>query len=275
MKTPTIKSCLTYLSPTDSRPYNYMYEPTNGSPRENCVYEQHEVEISDARMMVQRPSIHNEGFELWEAPSALKDFEEEESIARIYYGEVRELACAAAGGKEAYVFDHLVRRREPGQAIVGFGRRGDGSQPAAVGRVHNDYSEASGRSRLHQVLHEKAKKVQRYSIINIWRSISGPILDAPLAVCDARTISSTDLVAAEIRYPNRTGEIYLVTHSPLHRWSYYSAQDKHEALIFKQYDSLVNGCARFTPHASFDHPHTPPSAPLRQSIEARVLVVFE
>jgi hypothetical protein len=46
-----------------------------------------------------------------------------------------------------------------------------------------------------------------------------------------------------------------------------------EALVFKQYDSDVRA-PRFVPHAAFDHPDTPAQAPLRESIEARVLVVF-
>lgn len=94
-------------------------------------------------------------------------------------------------------------------------------------------------------------------------------------MCDARTVSAADLVEAEIRYPARTGKIYLLKHAPRHRWSYFFAMDVHEALIFKQYDSQASGVARYTPHAAFDHPDTPPEAPLRESIEVRCLVVYE
>jgi hypothetical protein len=59
-------------------------------------------------------------------------------------------------------------------------------------------------------------------------------------------------VAAEIRYPERTGEIYLVRHAARHQWAYFPGMDRHEALIFKQYDSQINGTARFTPHSAFD-----------------------
>ncbi|WP_307867214.1 CmcJ/NvfI family oxidoreductase [Variovorax sp. E3] len=122
---------------------------------------------------------------------------------------------------------------------------------------------------------DEAASVRRYCIVNIWRSIKGPVLDTPLAVCDARSVMARDLVNAEVRYPRRTGEIYLATHSPSHRWSYFSAMDRHEALVFKQYDSQLSGVSRYTPHAAFDHPDAPADAPLRESIEARCLVVFE
>jgi hypothetical protein len=50
--------------------------------------------------------------------------------------------------------------------------------------------------------------------------------------------------------------------------------DRHEALVFKQYDSQVSGVARFTPHAAFDLPDVPADAPLRESIEIRCLVTY-
>jgi hypothetical protein len=122
---------------------------------------------------------------------------------------------------------------------------------------------------------ELAARVRRYCIVNIWRSVKGPIVDTPLAVCDARTVSVRDMVASEIRYTDRTGEIYLFEHSDQHRWYYYPGMDRDEALVFKQYDSQVSGVARFTPHAAFDLPDIPDSAPLRESIEVRCLVLFD
>ncbi|MDB5812078.1 MAG: hypothetical protein JWN94_4200 [Betaproteobacteria bacterium] len=260
----------------NERPYNYMYEPSAGTAQQNCEYEMHRMRITEARLLSQPPSLHREGFELWDAPSAVTDFQNADEIQNVYYKEVAELACAATGAKRGYVFDHLVRKRESGRPALTFGRHGDGTKPAAAGRIHNDYSEESGRTRMAQVLKDPgaAAEVGRYGIVNIWRSINGPILDTPLAVCDARTVRDIDLVPGEVRYSTRTGEIYLLAHSPQHQWFYYSAMDCHEALIFKQYDSQVDGVARFVPHAAFDHPHTPPDARLRESIEIRCLVVY-
>ncbi len=96
--------------------------------------------------------MHREGFELWDAPSGVKDFLNEEEIVSVYYKEMAELACAATGAQRAYLFDHLVRKREAGRPALTFGRHGNGSRPAAAGRIHNDYSEASGRALLHRVL---------------------------------------------------------------------------------------------------------------------------
>jgi len=117
-------------------------------------------------------------------------------------------------------------------------------------------------------------RAQRFAIVNIWRSIGGKVVDTPLAVCDACSISVKDLVVADLHYRDRSGELYLVQESPRHRWAYFSEMDRNEALVFKQYDSQVNGVARFTPHSAFDLPDIPPDAPLRQSIEIRCLVTY-
>ena len=272
---PSVVAKLGYLKPTDERPYEYASEPPEGMPWRNCEYDMREMRISDARGFSASPLVHREGFELWDAPSDVTNFGDEKAIVKVYYEEMADLACRITGAARAYVFDHLVRKREAGRPALTFGRLGNNSKPASNGRVHNDYTEQSGQRRMQAVLKDAAAAVERYSIVNIWRSIGGPIVDTPLAVFDARTVSIADLVPGEVRYSGRTGEIYYLTHSSRHRWSYYSAMDRHEALIFKQYDSQVSGVARYTPHAAFDLPDAPSDAPLRESIELRCLVVYE
>lgn len=273
----TVVAGLDYLQPTGQTPCSYTYEPPPGVPWENCGYDTHHTTIADARDAPTRPAIDREGFVLCDAPSVVRDFLDADVVRSIYYREAAELALAVTGAARAFVFDHLVRRREHDRVALGFGRRGGDGLPSANGRIHNDYTEASGRKRLEMVLADPdaAARVRRYSIVNVWRSIKGPVLDTPLAVCDARTLMIRDLVASEVRYPDRTGEIYAVLHSPLHRWFYFPEMDRHEALVFKQYDSQVSGAARFTPHAAFDLPDVTPDAPLRESIELRCLVVYD
>jgi hypothetical protein len=72
---------LAYFAPTTERPYNYynyMYEPPAGSARENCEYRVSPTWIADARTMAAPPRIHLEGFELWDAPTTVVDFSDED-----------------------------------------------------------------------------------------------------------------------------------------------------------------------------------------------------
>jgi hypothetical protein len=273
---PGVTAGLAYVAPSTERPHNYMYEPPTGTAQENCEYRVSPVRIMDARTMASRPSIHVEGFELWDAPTAVTDFTDENAIQDRYYAEAAELAKYVTGADHAHIFDHQVRRREAGRPTLTFGRRGDGRRPGAAGRIHNDYTESSGQKRFDILpLDEKVRATaHRFAIVNIWRSIGGKIVDTPLAVCDARSISVKDLVATDLYYRDRSGELYLVQESSRHRWAYFSEMDRSEALVFKQYDSQVNGVARFTPHSAFDLPDIPRDAALRQSIEIRCLVIY-
>ena len=262
-------AALEFLQPTPERPYTYMYPPPDGQPWQNAAYVSMEVAIRDARADGGL-SIDREGYELREAPSAVRNFLDKDEVLRRYFPEMAELALAVSGASQALVFDHLVRKRMPGTPQA-FGRV-EGQRPGAAGRVHCDFTEASARRRLLQELGDKAPHVRRYAIVNLWRSIRHPVLDAPLAVCDARSVSPADLVASDIFYPERAGEIYQATHNPAQSWAYFHAMTRDEVLIFKQYDSAMAG---HTPHAAFQHPQAPADAPLRESIEIRCLLIYQ
>ena len=71
----------------------------------------------------------------------------------------------------------------------------------------------------------------------------GPLQDAPLALCDARTVAEDDLVASDLVYKARVGETYSVTYNPAHRWYYAPELRRDEALLLKIMDSKNDGRA--------------------------------
>jgi hypothetical protein len=263
-----------YLAPPSGRAYQYMYEPAGGVAQTNCGYDFRACRIVDARLVPSAPSIESTGFELVGAPTSITDFHDERQIVQTYYREAEEIALNLTGGIKAKVFDHQLRQREEGRPSLTMGRHGDGTRPAAVGRVHNDYTEVSGMRRLDMVFPE-AEPDHPFVIVNLWRPVLNPAIDTPLAVCDARSFSMNDWVECDTIYPTRKGEIYLGRHSDAHRWYYYPQMQPDEVLVFKTYDSRVDAPARMTPHCAFDDPTAPADAPLRRSIEIRCLVMLE
>ena len=263
---------LLYLGSCPDVPYSYVGRPPPGMPADNCQFVSRPVIIHDARDTAGFLHLDRNGFELWHAPSRVRDFLDEEEVESRYVPELVELVLGATGAGEAFVFDHLLRRREFGRPPMTLGGR-TGQFAGPAGRVHVDYTEDSGARRYGKVLVGRPAPA-RFAIVNVWRSVgAAPVLDTPLAVCDARSVRPEDLVPTELRYPERTGEISLVRHRPDHLWSFVSEMRRDEVLLFKQYDS-DRTVARFVPHAAFDHPAMPSDAPPRQSIEARVLVTF-
>lgn len=268
-----VRATVQYMLPQAGLPVCHMEPRGDGGPQQTCCYEAMPVEIGDARRRAPPATLHVEGFELLHAPTAVRDLTDDEAVRGTYYAELRELALAVTGASEAIVFDHQLRRREEDRRALTFGRHGGHLPVGPVGRVHNDYTEASGHRRLHLVLGDRAARVDgRYGIVNLWRPLA-VVQDTPLAVCEAGSVAAADLVETELRYPQRVGWAYQLLHRPSHRWWYFPLMAPAEVLAFKQFDSAA-GVARFTPHSAFELPDVPPGAPLRTSIEARVLVLY-
>lgn len=268
-----VSTTLEYLQSDGRKPVTYLLAPPGGHAWETGDYGAMPVTIGEGRGRADAPLLDREGFALRHAPSAMSGFAERATIERLYYPEMAELALAASGASRAIVFDHLVRRRAP-DMLTPFGARA-GQRPGAAMRVHCDFTPASAQRRLTLELEQLGiDHVGRFAIVNLWRSTSLPVLDAPLAVCDARTARPSDLVAADIVYPTRTGEIFEVLYNPAHAWTYFHAMQFDEVLLFKQYDSQ-DGVACYTPHAAFVHPATPQGTPPRESIEIRCLLIYD
>jgi hypothetical protein len=259
---------LNYLAPSLDRPRTYTFEPPSGEPRSNIVPEPHGVPIHDIRPIGETVTLDREGFALVRQKSSVKDFYDEDEVKNIYYPEAERVIKAATGADRVFVFDHTVRKRVQGAADR------DGGLRQPVARVHVDHTEKSGLQRVRDLIPDEAGQLLsgRVQIINLWRPIRGPLLDSPLAVCDARTVKPNELVASDLVYPNRVGETYSVKYNPDHQWFYVPGMTVDEVLLLKCFDSKTDGRARFAPHSAFADPTTPSDAPPRESIELRTLV---
>ena len=159
------------------------------------------------------------------------------------------------GASRVVVFDHTLRTADDDDRETRKIRE-------PVSRVHNDYTEWSAPQRVRDLLPQEADDLlsRRFAIVQVWRPIRNPVETFPLAICDARSLSPDDLVISERRYPNRVGQTYAITYNPEHAWYWFPLMRRNEALVFKVYDSLKDGRARWTAHTAFDDPTAPPDA---------------
>jgi len=262
-----MKAEITYTVDTGEKLVNETFGPNNIRRRASGMDERRPVDISDARQG--NFSLEAHGFELVEHRTAVRDFFDPEELKRVYYPEVEALVRRVSGASQVVVFDHTLRSGDESEREARLIRE-------PVLSAHNDYTEWSGPQRVRDVMGDEAEKLLagRFAIIQVWRAIASPIVSNPLALADARSVAAEDLLVAERRYPHRVGQTYRLKYSPRHRWFYFSRLRREEAIVFKVYDSLKDGRARFTPHTSFVDPATPPGAAPRQSIEARTLAFF-
>ncbi|HQR03039.1 MAG: methyltransferase [Proteobacteria bacterium] len=269
-----VRAGLAYLQPMSARPFTHMYPAPAGIPQQNCEFALELCEITNARSAWCDLSLNVNGFDLIELSTKVLDFDDMPAIHDTYYPEIAEAAKNLMDGRRALIFDHQIRQREPGRPVLDFGRTNGSGRVSPLGRVHNDYSHGSATRRLRAVLPD-ADPDQPFAILNFWRPLLHPAIDAPLAVCDARTVAAEEAVISDIIYPDRIGEIFLYTWSPAHNWYYYPAMMPGEVLVFKSYDSRIDAVARMTPHSAFDSPLSQGDTPPRRSIEVRCLVLLD
>jgi hypothetical protein len=265
-----LEAPVNYLEHTGERPVTYLYEPPAGVPVRSGGTAKHWIKIHNGRLASNELALDRQGFALIRHHTQVSNFYDPEEVTRVYYPEVKRLLKDATGAVRVHVFDHNVRCRP-------MAKRSENGAREPVKFAHNDYTLISGPRRVRELLPEEADDLlkHRFAEINVWRPIRGPVEESPLAVCDATSMNLQDFVATDLKYRDRTGEVYSVAFNPNHRWFYFPRMERNEVLLLKCYDSAEDGRARFTAHTGIDDPTSAADAAPRESIEVRTLLFFD
>jgi hypothetical protein len=246
-----------------------MYKTEGGTPQRTYQNVKHMMAILNGRAVNERLTLDGQGFTLMRYATATVNLYDEDEVRAVYYPEVERLVKEATGAARVLVFDHNVR-------CGPMAKEGLNGAREPVRFAHNDYTLKSGPQRVRDLMGDEAEALlkNRFVFINVWRPIRGPVEEAPLAVCDAKSMRLADFVPTDLKYRDRTGEVYSVAFNPEHRWFYFPRMQRDEALLLKCYDSSTDGRARWTAHTAFDDPTSPPDPAPRESIEARTIAFF-
>jgi hypothetical protein len=212
-------------------------------------------------------TLYSNGFLAIHSASAVSNFYDENEVRERFYPELEAMLCAATGASKVTVFAHDVRSSDRAR------QEAPGLREPVL-HVHNDYTPKSAPQMVREVLPPaEAERLltRHYAEINVWRPIKGPVVNHPLAVCDAGSIAADDLIpiGEGLRH-----EVFMLKYSRGHRWHYFPLIEPDEVILIKGFDSARDGRARFTAHAAFVDSLTPPDAAPRESIEARALLFF-
>lgn len=267
----SVRATMQYTVDNGVAPDYYFYEPDASVKLNPPGTDPREVEVHDAWPRVAELSVDREGFELHDFDAQFDQFEDDASVHAGFYPQVVDFVKKHTGARRVVVFDHTIRKRLPPDL-----KQQTTVQRPAVMLVHSDYTPTSGPQRVCDVVPDDAQDLlkQRVAFYNVWKPLYRPVEELPLAMIDAQTQDDEDLLRMDLKYRERTGEIYVMRYSPRHRWSYFPRMEAHHALILKTYDSETDGRARFMGHSAFEDPTTVPDAPRRESIEVRTMAFF-
>jgi hypothetical protein len=274
----SVAAHITYLAGKETHARYRTWPPSSGRMVETPPKEFHEMSIYDCRPILDELSLEGAGFVVRESAADPSDFYDDAAVRAEYLPAVERAVARETGAVAVFAFDHNVRSS---RAVV---EPRSGVRPPAD-MAHNDYTEASGPRRIREILAERGRldlAGHRGALINVWRPLAWPAQDVPLAICEAESTSPEDFVDTDIEHygerdlehPSHTGQIFSIRYNPRHRWFYVPDMRPQESLIFKCWDSLRSGQARYTAHTGFKNPAAPPDAPPRQSIEVRTVAIY-
>jgi hypothetical protein len=228
------------------------------------------VDIVDARGL--GTTLDYAGFMLIEHASGVTDFTDRAALEAVHRAEITGLLSELSGADQVIVNSPGILRFSERAAKSGML---DNSRPARF--AHVDISDATAAAFARRVTPPE-KRVSRFAHYNVWRVISAPPQDVPLALCDARSVAASDLILADAVFdspdrPEWSFEGLVFAHHPAHRWHWFPDMTRDEVIVFKTHDSDP-GQAHCVPHVAFDNPLAGPDAPPRASIEMRGIALW-
>ena len=267
----TVQSRLNYIGPMTDRPRFYAEDCS----RNVLMLDPRTIEVEDARLRAQPHSLAQEGFALLPHKSTVSDFRNPEEINRVYRLETERLLLELTNADAVVLNAPPVRRfAEVSPGSIRLTNSGQLYNSRQVYFVHIDISNAAAAAFAKRWRpKDHLQPVRRFAHYNVWRVFSPPPQDVPLAVCDSRSVSASDLVEADavMDLPGKPVSSYVglvIRYNPRHRWSYFSNMNRDEVLVFKSHDSDA-GQPNQVPHAAFNDPTCPSGLAPRASIEIR------
>jgi hypothetical protein len=237
------------------------------------------VQITNARSL--ESDLDREGFALVRHTSSIVDFDliqDDPEVDQRYVDEMADLLARVTGASQTFMLGRGKRRY--GEGATDKLAQLSNAKPARYPHADNTDASAKGLVEMIGAFVDgiDLTAYSRYALYNMWRAVSAPPQDFPLAVCDARTVSLQDEVTVTaITLEKDTGEITHDTtgylYNPAHRWYYYRDMTPEEVLVFKAHDTDRSRSSR-VPHSAFTDPTCPAGVTTRASVEMRGLALF-
>jgi hypothetical protein len=272
-----VRSIIDYLVPT-SRINRRFWAP--GRELNTGIYAPYEVIIGNARLAGPF-SIDEHGFCLARHRTEITDWENHYDANSAYAAQVGEVVARLTGADLVVAMGGMLRRSGPITSAF---------QPPAA-EAHVDFTQRSAE-RIAQGRYDKARPngpgYRRCIAFSLWRALSAPPQDMPLALCDGGSVRDDEgtqntkidvdeIPTDEALFAPVEGEENMTAatvfhHSAAHRWWYFPDMTPDEVIFIKLYDSDHSTAWR-CPHTAF-RDTSRPEARERHSMEFRGIAYF-
>jgi hypothetical protein len=271
----SVTATLNYVAPDSAR--NRLYV-ADGGHFTTTRYAPATVEIHDGRPHVSEFSLDASGFTLLRHESRVTDFGDPSQLDTVYTSEARDLVREATGADEVVPVGWVCRSSAPELA--------GGQQPPAPD-VHVDVHPGRADARMEAASPRPGQQYRRAMLTSLWRAVSPPPQDTPLAVLDYRSVADDEGVpnlllfvdrlpdpddVPEIPDPDAHPAGSVFEHRAGHRWWYFPSMVPGEVLLLKLHDT-DHSVAWRAPHTAFRDASARAANP-RLSVEFRSIAFF-
>ena len=272
-----VQTTIDYVMPT-SRINRRFWAP--GKEHNTGVYGTYQVRVRNARLAGPF-TLDDHGFCLGQHHTDIVDWEHNYGADTPYAAQVCEVAKRLSSADVAVPIGGMIRTS---------GQTGATVQPPAA-EAHVDFTQRSAE-RIAEARYRKAHPdgpgYTRFIAFSLWRALSPPPQDMPLALCEGRSvrddegtpntkvdvneIPTGDELFAPIEGEENMTAATIFQYSPEHRWWYFPDMGPEEVIFIKFYDSDHRTAWR-CPHTAF-RDTSRPDARQRRSIEFRGIAYF-
>jgi hypothetical protein len=258
----TINTVINYVVRGESAVFNAADRAASYWPNDP-----HDVAVHDLRPEIDILALDRNGFAVARGPSATPSIADPQQRMDAFAREAIDLVTGLTGAAKVIAFGGMYRSDSPESA--------DGNLPAFG--AHVDYGARTVRDFTfdHLPAEEAERRLAgRHMLINVWRPLK-TVERAPLALCDASTVSRDDLFPSEVvgglgdaRRRSLFG--FNLAYNPKHRWTWLPRMQPDEAFVFRLFDSNPHA-VQFTGHTAITDPTAAPDAAPRESLEIRTI----
>jgi hypothetical protein len=272
-----VQATIDYLVPS-SRINRRFWAP--GKEFNTGVYAPQNVIIRNARTHG-RFTLDEHGFALGAHRTNITDWVQNYGPDTPYAAEVCEVAKRLSGADLVIPMGGMLRSAGKTSATV---------QPPAA-EAHVDFTQRCAEriaGNLYNKRYPGGPGFRRFIAFSLWRALSPPPQDMPVALCDGRSvrddegthntkvdvdeIPTGDALFAPIDGEENMSAATIFHYSPAHRWWYFPDMTPDEVIFIKFYDSDHRTAWR-CPHTAF-RDSSRPDARERRSIEYRAIAYF-
>jgi len=273
-----VRTTIDYLIPT-SRINRRFWAP--GEEYNTGVYAPYEVTVRNARLAGHPFTFEEHGFCLTHHATDITDWESQYGGDSAYAAQVSEVVRGLTGADLVVPMGGMIRTS---------GLTSDQMQPPAA-EAHVDFTTKSSHKvaeRMYRHARPDGAGYDRFICFSLWRALSPPPQDMPLALCEAGSVRDDEGTAntkidvdviptGDALFAPIPGEEDMIAatifhHSPDHRWWYFPDMTADEVLLIKFHDSDHSRAWR-CPHTAFvDRSRS--DAVERRSIEFRGVAFF-